>query len=628
MKKVFTFLSLCITLLASAQTSFQALVNTSSTGSTLDQLTQLKDGSYISVGTAYNTSNSIVITKLDAGGNFLYSKSFTASGRASSNFITSTSDGGFAVSSLIGFKTISLMKFTSNLSLQWSKQYSTPTTFTVNSNLIETRGGYLLAVGVYKGNNYYGPNAALLKTDSLGNVQFLKTYFHSTFNYIYNVAATADKNYVFVSRIDSFPVIPVSQSCITKISPDGTPIWSTATATSTQSTGGTSLLVTTSGDIVVGGTTTKRILVDNGDGFEYANREQVLITKYNASGSRLWSERMQFAENANNHTLFMKQDSQGNYLLCGYINQYQNTYSTGSYTFRMSIDTAGKWLWTKKKGEQGAYTAINSLIATQDGGFIAGGNGKYNGATGSLFCKFNSDAETCGTGTADSTETIDTLGTAAVQPTTVTDVAVTASSLSVTVDSAGSGTLICSGSVLPIQLLSFAALANNKQVAVSWTTANEINADYYTVERSGNGSAFTPLQTIAAKGNSAGTQTYTTTDASPMPGTSYYRLKEMDKNGAVTYSAVATVVFSGAGTFVISPNPVVSNIRALVQSGAAGKAILQVSDMAGKLLFTQSIMVNEGMNTITLPVSSLMKGVYVMKMIQNNRVQSVKFVKE
>ena len=64
------------------------------------------------------------------------------------------------------------------------------------------------------------------------------------------------------------------------------------------------------------------------------------------------------------------------------------------------------------------------------------------------------------------------------------------------------GTKDYMASPLPIELLSFDAIMNGKQVDINWTTATELNNDYYTIEKSKDGINFETSSIVDAAGNS------------------------------------------------------------------------------------------------------------------------------
>jgi len=86
------------------------------------------------------------------------------------------------------------------------------------------------------------------------------------------------------------------------------------------------------------------------------------------------------------------------------------------------------------------------------------------------------------------------------------------------------------------------AVLHNNGVVVQWTTLQEINSDYFTVERSANGTDYEIAMVIQGKGDSYTATNYEFTDNNPLPGTSYYRLLATDKDGGKKIAAVQSVI--------------------------------------------------------------------------------------
>ena len=117
------------------------------------------------------------------------------------------------------------------------------------------------------------------------------------------------------------------------------------------------------------------------------------------------------------------------------------------------------------------------------------------------------------------------------------------------------------GFVLPIELASFNASYNSihKNVDIIWTTASEINNEYFVVERSTDGFHFESIKTMPGAGNSSELIEYITEDEHPQAGNNYYRIKQVDYDGQYSYSDVKSVYVTDAPepnlTFNIRPNP-------------------------------------------------------------------------
>ena len=103
----------------------------------------------------------------------------------------------------------------------------------------------------------------------------------------------------------------------------------------------------------------------------------------------------------------------------------------------------------------------------------------------------------------------------------------------------------CSTIVLPVTWTSVDAKINHGQVTISWQTAAEINNDYFTVERSADGSHFIPLTRIVGAGNSTSLNNYSWTDRFPVNGTNFYRIRQTDYDGENDCSAVVAVNVTG-----------------------------------------------------------------------------------
>ena len=186
------------------------------------------------------------------------------------------------------------------------------------------------------------------------------------------------------------------------------------------------------------------------------------------------------------------------------------------------------------------------------------------------------------------------------------------------------------GTTLPITLVSFNAVKANSKVNLTWVVSSEINAKGYDVERSGNGSSFTVIANVPAVGSS----NYSNTDANPLSGVNYYRLKMIDIDGKFKYSNVRTVLFDGSAVlFDIYPNPVVTSklYLHLQQNNYAGKAQAIIADIAGRSVQSTNINVVKGNNELPLTVKSLNSGTYFVTIYDASGVsitESKKLVKQ
>ncbi|MBK9147890.1 MAG: T9SS type A sorting domain-containing protein [Flavobacteriales bacterium] len=112
-------------------------------------------------------------------------------------------------------------------------------------------------------------------------------------------------------------------------------------------------------------------------------------------------------------------------------------------------------------------------------------------------------------------------------------------------------------SPLPIELIRFTAEPTpERHVRCSWTTAIELNNDYFTIERSRDGISFEAIGTLPGAGNSVVRRDYEWPDRTPFTGLSYYRLRQTDDDGSSSLSQVVPVWFDAQGPVIaVFPNP-------------------------------------------------------------------------
>ena len=99
------------------------------------------------------------------------------------------------------------------------------------------------------------------------------------------------------------------------------------------------------------------------------------------------------------------------------------------------------------------------------------------------------------------------------------------------------------GTMLPVELASFTATKDNNSSLLQWRTLSEINNSHFIVQRSTNGNRFDDIGEVAGAGTTNVPQDYTFIDDAPENSFNYYRLKQMDYDGAFEYSPVRVIDF-------------------------------------------------------------------------------------
>lgn len=180
---------------------------------------------------------------------------------------------------------------------------------------------------------------------------------------------------------------------------------------------------------------------------------------------------------------------------------------------------------------------------------------------------------------------------------------------------------------LPVTLTSFRGEYDRpvNKVYLTWTTAQESNSKEFIIERSNDGRTYAAIGKVAAAGNSNQTITYGYTDAQPIFGANFYRLKQVDIDGKAELSGTVKIVTDNTGGFIAGPNPARSSTTIYRQNNTE-PARIELIDMNGKLL--KQLNMPGTTSTITINVSGLSKGIYLLKLTTTKGIQTEKIMVE
>ncbi len=181
-------------------------------------------------------------------------------------------------------------------------------------------------------------------------------------------------------------------------------------------------------------------------------------------------------------------------------------------------------------------------------------------------------------------------------------------------------------SSLPITLYSFNAAIKNSSVLLSWQTSQEINSNYFTIQKSYDNRQFNDIGKIDASGNSSLTKNYSFTDDDPsyFEKPIYYRIAMVDKDGAKIYSKIANAVLRATSTFIkgIYPNPLRAGNILHVNFVSKDDEIVFVKliDNAGRLVKNTQMNVQKGSNILDVKMLESATGNYKLIIKSNARL--------
>ena len=177
---------------------------------------------------------------------------------------------------------------------------------------------------------------------------------------------------------------------------------------------------------------------------------------------------------------------------------------------------------------------------------------------------------------------------------------------------------------LPIHLLTFAASQSDNTVNITWTTATEVNNDYFSVERSTDGISYEVIATVKGAGNSETELDYKITDNSPVAGVAYYRLSQTDFDGTTKSFAPVAVNFTPqiTSTFAVEklyPTAFTSSFSVQFMCDNTVDITVELYSMNGSLVKQDMMHCVKGSNQYEFTNNlNLQPGIYVLNLIDAN----------
>ena len=139
--------------------------------------------------------------------------------------------------------------------------------------------------------------------------------------------------------------------------------------------------------------------------------------------------------------------------------------------------------------------------------------------------------------------------------------------------------------VLPVELLYFEAKTDaSNDILLTWATASETNSDYFTLERSTDAQNWTALEAIPSAGNTNHLVEYSYTDKNTQSGIYYYRLVQIDFDGAFEIFDAVAVEKETLTTFEIY-NVYRSQQQVVIQGIFQANNSVIVTDLMGNVYF-------------------------------------------
>jgi ELWxxDGT repeat protein len=175
----------------------------------------------------------------------------------------------------------------------------------------------------------------------------------------------------------------------------------------------------------------------------------------------------------------------------------------------------------------------------------------------------------------------------------------------------------------PLTLTDFTAQLRVSEVALNWTTQNEINVSHFNIQRSITGKEFLTIARVNAIGSGT-QQNYDYTDrALGKTGILYYRLAVVDKDGKTSYSKIQSIKIKQGFDFSLSS----TKNEVVVSVGDVNDIVsIRITDVNGRTMFQQKQKLTTG-EQIRFATTGFVAGIYFVTVEYSGNIQTKRFIK-
>ncbi len=325
------------------------------------------DGGYIVTGITYSFGaglDDVYLIRTDANGDTLWTRTYGGPNYEGGRSVQQTSDGGYIIAGAAGGPSplamdVYLIKTDSIGDTLWTRTYGGLYQDEGYAVQQTSDGGYIIA-------GFYGwlndPDFYLVKTDEYGDTLWTKTYGGTGIEISHSVQQTSDNGYIVVGYTDSYGG-GNGDVYLVKTHETGDTLW-TRTFGGTEMDYGESVQQTSDGAYIIAGDT---------DSFGASNYD-VYLVKTDANGDVLWTNIYGGNEADGSNSVHGTAD--GGYIITGYTYSFGGAFSD---VYFIKVDSLGDTLWTRTYGGINGESG-ESVQQTSDGGYIIAGSTRSFGA--------------------------------------------------------------------------------------------------------------------------------------------------------------------------------------------------------------------------------------------------------
>ncbi|MDD5530575.1 MAG: T9SS type A sorting domain-containing protein [bacterium] len=331
---------------------------------------QTSDGGFIIAGITYSFGtgySDVYLIKTNSSGNTLWTKTFGGTNDDESYSVQRTQDGGFIIAGYTtsfgaGYYDVYLIKTDSLGDTLWTKTIG-GTGGEMGYSVQQTQEGGFIIAGWTNSFGAGNSDVYLIKTDSLGDTLWTKTFGGTGWDEGKSVQQTQDNGFIIAGWTNSFGAGDYDVYLI-KTNSLGDTLW-TKTFGGTGWDEGWSIQQTQDSGFIIAGWT---------NSFQ-AGYPDVYLIKTNSSGDTLWTKTFGGTGDDRGYSVQQTQDS--GFIIAGETESFGAGTPSYPNVYLIKTNSSGDTLWEKTIGGTG-WDDGKSVQQTQDGGFvIAGRTGSF-----------------------------------------------------------------------------------------------------------------------------------------------------------------------------------------------------------------------------------------------------------
>ncbi len=322
-------------------------------------LTESPDGGLVAVGRTSSFgvgSWDVYAVKVDQLGNLVWTRTVGSGNIDYGSKIITTYDGGFAIGgmSFLGDEYLYVIKLDASGNHIWSRHAGTGTE-EVGYCIAETSDSGLIAAGYKRLGTAGGNDIYIVKYDSAGNLQWLRTVGGFSHERAYGIT-TGPNNSAVLTGYTWSAGQGATDVIIVKLDGSGNVVWSKTVGGSGGDVANDITMTSDSGYVIVGYTTSFG-----------AGGNDVYVVKIDSSGNLQWTKVIGGSGDDVGYSI--RQTRDGGYIIGGYT----NSFGAGNYDmYAIKLDNQGNLQWTRTIGGNGDDRAYGVVELSRGGYGLAG----------------------------------------------------------------------------------------------------------------------------------------------------------------------------------------------------------------------------------------------------------------